>query len=133
MFFKNKESEIKKNSKIKGSGWASASTEMYYNAPVAKRGYIYEFLEKDGSYKNDVLVVSSDGRGYDKIISIIMLGDNPSGYDVVKVNYDGRTRFVHRELVTYCARARLGKCICKVSDKVMADIDTGLARGLGLA
>lgn len=110
----------------------SNDVEMFYNAPVARRGYIFEFLEKDGSHKNDVLVVSSDGRAYDKLISIIMLGDNPSGYDVVKVKYDGRVRYVHRELVTYANRARLGKCICKVSDKVMADIDAGLARGLGL-
>lgn len=106
--------------------------EMFYNAPVARRGYIFEFIEKDGSHKNDVIVVSSDGRAYDKLISIIMIGDNPSGYDVVKVKYNGRVRYVHRELVTYANRVRLGKCICKVSDKVMADIDAGLARGLGL-
>ena len=119
-------------SKNKERVTSNDDVETFYNAPVARRGYIFEFIEKDGSHKNDVLVVSSDGRAYDKLISIIMLGDNPSGYDVVKVKYDGRVRYVHRELVTYCARARLGKCICKVSDKVMADIDAGLARGLGL-
>lgn len=106
--------------------------ETYREAQVARRGWIYEFIEKDGSHKNDVLVVSSDGRAYDKIISIIMIGDNPAGYDVVPIKYQGKTRYVHRELVTYCARARLGKNICKLSDKTMDDIDLGLTRGLGL-
>lgn len=112
--------------------WLNAEPEMYHNAPVARRGYIYEFLEKDGTHKNDVLVVSSEGRAYDRIISIIMLGDNPAGYDVVEIKYNNAKRYAHRELVTYCARARLGKCICKASDKAMNDIDVGLARGLGL-
>lgn len=107
--------------------------ETYREAQVARRGHIFEFLEKDGSHKNDVLVVSSEGRAYDKVISIIMIGDNPSGYDVVSIKYNGKTRYVHRELVTYCRRDRLGKCICKVSDKVMDDINLGLIRGLGLS
>ena len=99
---------------------------------IAKRGYIHEFLEKDGTHKNDVLVVSSDGRSHDKYISIIMVGDNPSGYDVVPVKYNNQERYIHREMVTFCMRGRLGKPICKVSDRTMAEIDAGLIRGLGL-
>lgn len=98
----------------------------------AERGYIYEFIEKDGTHKNDILVISSEGRKYDKIISILMLSDNPAGYDVVSVKYNGRKRFVHRELVTYCRRDRLGKKLCKVSDKVIREIEDGIIRGLGL-
>lgn len=107
--------------------------ETYREAPVARRGWVYEFLEKDGTHKNDVLIVSSDGRAYDKIVSIIMIGDDPSGYDVVPIKYSRITRYVHRELVTYCRRDRLGKSICKISDKTMTDIDLGLVRGLGLS
>ena len=111
---------------------ADREIERYREMTVANRGYIYEFIEKDGTYKNDVLVVSSEGRSHDKMVSIIMIGDNPSGYDIVPVNYNGKKRYVHRELVTYCWRGKLGKPICKVSDKTMAQIDEGLLRGLGL-
>jgi len=106
--------------------------DRFKEMTVANRGYIYEFLEKDGTHKNDVLVVSSEGRSHDKMVNIIMIGDNPSGYDIVPVNYNNRKRFVHRELVTYCWRGRLGRPIAKVSDKTMAAIDEGLLRGLGL-
>jgi hypothetical protein len=111
---------------------ANASISRHKEMQIANRGYIYEFLEKDGTHKNDVLVVSSEGRSHDKMVNIIMIGDNPSGYDIVPVNYNGQKRFVHRELVTYCWRGRLGKAIAKVSDKTMEQIDEGLLRGLGL-
>ena len=110
-----------------------AREDMFKDMQVAHRGCIYEFIEKSGEHKNDVLVVSSEGRSHDKLVSIIMIGDDPSGYDVVAINYNGCERYVHRELVTYCHRKRLGKCIAKVDKNTMIDIDLGLTRGLGLS
>ena len=103
-----------------------------YLGTVAHRGYIYAFIEKDGTHKNDVLIVSSDARSTDKLVSIIMIGDNPEGDDVIKIRYNGRTRYIHRELVTFCKRTRLGDMIAPVSADIMARVDEGLARGLGL-
>lgn len=99
---------------------------------VAHRGYIYEFIEKDGSHKNDVLVVSSEGRAYDKLISTIMVGDNPKGKDIVPISYNGRKRYIHSELVTFAKRERLGELVAVLPMEAMAVIDEGLAQGLGL-
>ena len=96
----------------------------------AERGCIYEFKEKDGTIKNDVLVVSSNARSMDKIISIIMVGDNPAGHDIVPVTYDNRERFIHSELVTYTLRSRLGKKICKIPDTSMSLVTKSMLRGL---
>lgn len=96
----------------------------------AERGCIYEFKEKDGTIKNDVLVVSSNARSMDKMISIIMIGDNPAGHDIVPVKYNNRERYIHSELVTYTVRSRLGKKICKIPDKSMNMVTKSMLRGL---
>ena len=99
---------------------------------VAERGCIYDFIEADGTVKNQVLVVSSDRRSRDRMVSIMMIGDAGMGYDVVTVNYNGQKRFVHCGLPTYCARNRLGRKVCKVSVKTMEAVDMTLACELGL-
>lgn len=96
----------------------------------AERGYIYEFKEKDGTIKNDVLVVSSNARSMDKMISIIMIGDNPAGHDIVPVEYNNKKRYIHSELVTYTVRSRLGKKLYKVPDDSMALVTKSMLRGL---
>ena len=101
---------------------------LYKNS--AERGCIYEFIEKDGTVKNEVLVVSSNARSMDKMISIIMIGDSPAGHDVVPVEYNGKNRYVHSELVTYTNRARLGNKLCKISDDLLDKITKVMIRGL---
>lgn len=106
--------------------------EMDRTLAVAERGCIYDFIEADGTVKNQVLVVSSDRRSRDRMVSIMMIGDAGMGYDVVTVNYNGQKRFVHCGLATYCARNRLGRKVCKVSVKTMEAVDMTLACELGL-
>lgn len=97
----------------------------------ADRGYVFEFLESDGTSNKHALVVSSQERAMDRIINILMVGDSPSGFDVVDVKYDGKKRYVHCGLVTYCSRERLGRRICKVSEQTMSKITICIARQLG--
>lgn len=99
---------------------------------IAERGCIYEFIEKDGTHKNDVLVVSSNSRATDKIISILMLRDGLNGNDVVRIRYNNRDRVVHCGCVTFVDRSRLGGKLAKVSDKVMDDISLFMASQLGI-
>lgn len=95
---------------------------------LAQRGHVYEFIEKDDTIKNRVLVVSSDARAGDRLVSILMLTDSHLGNDVVKVG----KQYVHCGCVTYCARERLGRMIGKVSKQAMEDIDFQLGKELGL-
>jgi hypothetical protein len=99
---------------------------------VAERGCIYDFVESDGTIKNQVLVVSSPRRARDRMVSILMIGDAGMGYDVVTVNYNGQKRFVHCGLTTYCARNRLGRKVCQVSAKTMEAVDMTMASEMGL-
>ena len=46
---------------------------------VAERGCIYDFIESDGTVKNQVLVVSSPRRARDRMVSILMIGDAGMG------------------------------------------------------
>jgi len=98
----------------------------------ADRGCIYEFIETDGTVKNYVLVISSNIRSMDKLISILMLGDSKSGFDVIPIDLMGSIKYVHCGLVTYAARARLGKKIGMVNMDVMGIIDNEIRRNLGI-
>lgn len=99
----------------------------------ADRGYIYEFLESDGTCNDKYcLVVSSQKRAYDNIISILMLGDSRAGLDVVKCNFQGLTKYVHCGLVTYLKRERLGKRVGPFPKKSMDTVDLLMANELGL-
>jgi len=95
---------------------------------LAQRGHVYEFIEKDGTVKNRVLVVSADTRAGDRLVSILMLGDIGFGHDVVKIG----KQYVHCGCVTYCGRDRLGRMIGKASKQAMEDVDFMLAKELGL-
>ena len=100
---------------------------------AADRGYIYEFLEADGVCNDKYcLVVSSQKRAYDNIISILMLSDSRAGLDVVKCNFQGKTKYVHCGLVTYLKRERLGTRVCPFPKKAMDTVDLLIANELGL-
>lgn len=99
---------------------------------AAERGWIYEFLEADGTTNKYVLVVSSQKRANDRMISILMLGDSCAGYDVVRVGFEGGNKYLHCGMVTYTARTRLGKKMYKVAKKTMENVDFLIADNLGL-
>lgn len=100
---------------------------------AADRGYIYEFLETTGEHEGKYcVVVSSQKRAYDKLVSILMLGDSRAGYDVVKFGFQGEIKYVHAGLVTYARRDRLGKRICPFPKKALDTVDLLMANELGL-
>lgn len=99
----------------------------------ADRGYIYEFLEADGAHEGKYcVVVSSQKRAYDKLVSILMINDTRAGYDVVKFSFQGETKYVHAGLITYVRRDRLGKRITEFPKKAMSSVDLLMANELGL-
>lgn len=98
----------------------------------ANRGSIYEFLEKDGSVRNYVLVVSGQQRATDKLITILMLGNSPAGADVVKIDFNGEPRYLHCGMMTYCARVKLGKKLMTLDEDAMSKVNAELAKQLGL-
>ena len=104
----------------------------YFTAP-AERGQIREFIEKDETIKNCVLVVSSNERKYDKIVSIIMLRAIPTGSDTVRIpSDDGGTYYASCGLVTYVHRSRLGAVKALLTEEKMAEIDERIADNLGI-
>lgn len=96
----------------------------------AYRGKIYQFLSKEGTESDrKVLVISSDNRSTDKLVSILMLGDIESGADTIEV-MEGK--YVHCGLVTYCERRRLGEEFGTLPTPIMEEIDKGIRSQLGM-
>lgn len=93
----------------------------------AIRGKIFRFLEKDGTSYKLCLVISSNMRQTDKIISILMLGTR-DGSDSIQV-MEGF--YIHTGLVTYCDRKRLGDEVADVDQRTMSEIEKGIAYSLG--
>jgi len=100
----------------------------------AKRGYLYLFHDKTAKWKDKyVIVVSSDIRASDKMCSVIVLGDNRAGIDVVSVEVpDVGVKYAHCGMVTYLKRSCLTSEICEISEKVMEDIDQQMLIQYGL-
>ena len=103
-----------------------------YKIQVAERGGIFRFIEKDGTEKHLVLVVSDDSRKTDKRISTIMLGSNSQGNDVVCLEVEDKIWYVHCGMVSFSLRNRLGERVGTASDSVMEDVDTGILKAMGL-
>ena len=101
----------------------------------AKRGHIYLFEDANAQWKEKyVLVVSDDTRQTDKIVSIVVLGDNNRGVDVVAVDIPNvGTKYAHTGMITYIGRYKLSKDLGQVSKKKMDLIDTHILRHYGLA
>lgn len=95
----------------------------------AIRGTIYQFLSKEGTSDRNVLVISSNSRSTDKLISILMLGDIENGADTIEV-MEGK--YVHCGLVTYCARGRLGEEVATLPEAIMNEVDKGIMSQLGI-
>lgn len=102
---------------------------------IVKRGYIYEFNPKtEFAGKAFALAVSSNARGADNIVSIIILSQNPSTECIQLANsqFPEGVMYCNCGKVTCTERARLIREISKVSDKKMSKIDLLIGNALGI-
>lgn len=108
------------------------NTDVY--TLFAKRGYLYLFHDRNAQWTDKyVVVVSSDNRASDKMVSIIVLGDNRAGVDVVPVNIPNvGTKYAHCGMITYIQRQKLTEEICELPEATMDKIDEQLLVQLGL-
>ena len=100
-----------------------------------RRGHIYELIERDGSHKNDILIVSSDDRNFnDKMLSCIRINNSHRGVgrDIVVIQYQKQIKMVHAQLVTYVYRDQIGKELGTVTDQQMYEISEIMKEGLAL-
>lgn len=100
-----------------------------------KRGHVYEFDPKtEFTSKAYALAVSSDSRGSDNIVSIIILSLNYTA-ECVQINnsqFPEGTLYCNCGKVTHTERYRLTKEVTKVSERKMSKIDTLIANALGI-
>lgn len=101
------------------------------NIIKATKKSIYRFVNGQDTEKY-ILAISDDYRCMDKIISILMLGDSPIGRDVVQIDGNFGSKFVHCEMVTYCKRDQIGEKVGEISDELMEKIEDKIIRGLGI-
>lgn len=106
-------------------------TSEYGKEIPAERGYVYEFIEKNGDIKNDVLVISDNSRKLDAVCSIIMLTTKPNLYSV-KAEYNGEIYYINTGMITFAKRARLGKKLYKLDDETMEKVNENVCNNLGL-
>lgn len=104
------------------------------NTEMIKRGYIYKWRE--GKYdERNVLVVSANHRGNEKLISVLMFGSYSEGRDVVEIKNDilGDTRYLHCGMLTYVGRQDLSESpTAQISEKKMAQVEKQLCIQLGI-
>lgn len=99
----------------------------------AEYGCIYEWYKEEGDNILYCVVVSSNVRAMDKIISILFLSPTKGhGADVVPVNIAGEKLFAHADLVTYTKREYIHRKMGKVSKDTMKKITTRILVSLNL-
>ena len=101
---------------------------------AAHRGWIYKFNDTEGNdLKRYALVVSSEERKYDNVVSIILLSDNRCYQgDEVKIRVNGIDYYAHCGNVTYCKRYQLGTKVGICEPIIMMRIDAKIPGQLGL-
>ena len=99
----------------------------------AKRGYIYRFDDNKNSHERYMLVVSSDTRATDKVVSVIMFGDSFLGHDVVKITNEAiGVKYLHCGMITYTKREFLTEEVGKISAEELKAVEDILCRELSL-
>lgn len=101
---------------------------------ITKRGGIYKWREGMTDEKN-VLVVSSDSRGNERFVSVLMFGNSSVGKDVVEFNYEslGDYKYVHCGMLTYVLREEMAdQPFVTAREKTMAIVDRHLCSQLGI-
>lgn len=99
------------------------------------RGNIYEFINKDGEPNGKALVISSQKRCRDNLVSILKLSPVGNGTDAVAIAYnsqEGIYWYVHCGCVSYAYKDKLGKRTGEVSEQKMREIDDRIREQLGL-
>lgn len=98
------------------------------------KGHIYKFDNGHIDGFRYVLVVGSEHRAADKMVSILMLGDTGIGHDVVKLSVPEHKIpfFVHCGMVTYTRREFLLEEVCEIPEEKMNKIERIMANELDL-
>lgn len=106
---------------------------------VAKKGNIFEFIDvnpavHDNGFPKFALIVGSDSRCQDNVVSTIMLSTSYAGRDAIPVGeFDGfGTLYAKCGKVTFCRRVQLGEYIKTVNAHTMRQIDEKIVENLGL-
>lgn len=99
----------------------------------AKRGHIYRFDDSKNSYERYVLVVSSNTRATDRIVSVIMFGDSFLGHDVVKITSEEiGVKYLHCGMLTYTKREFLVEEIGQISTEELKAVENTLCHELSI-
>ena len=111
---------------------SSSNNEIF--SISAKRGFVYRFTDDHAKWTDKyVLVVSSDSRRTDKLVSILVLGDSSAGEDVVPVKVPNvGTMYAHCGMITYIGRQLLSEEICQVAKATMTQINHMMLKQYGL-
>ena len=104
---------------------------------LAERGFIYKWQNPHSlnEHYNYALVVSSNARSMDNLISILFLSTmrtSGHGNDMVPVKVNGEKMCVHADLVTYTKREYLVQKMGPVSEEVMQKVELRMASSLDL-
>lgn len=107
---------------------------------IALKGYIYEFLDKDGTTKgNHILIVSSNSHRLDKFVNMIMLSDFNNGEneaDTVALTYMHNNvpcvKYAKCGAITYCLRERVGKVVTSLDKESLDNVMLGISSVIGI-
>ena len=94
------------------------------------RGEIYEYLSAKGEYRS-ALVVGSNDRANDRVISVLLLSEEQRGSYTVPV-VCGQMMYTHCDMVSYAFEDRLGNYVRTATDAEMEAVDRMMADALGL-
>lgn len=100
---------------------------------AAENGFIYDFIEKNGTTHKMALVIQNDKRTEDNLVSILLLGTRKGMSDTIPIKLDGIYYYVHCGMVTYCPRNYLGRRVAQVSTDIINRIRKNIAWQLGLS
>jgi mRNA-degrading endonuclease toxin of MazEF toxin-antitoxin module len=110
---------------------------MMHTAPDGKegreilRGEIYEYMSAKGEYRT-ALVVGSNDRANDRVISVLLLSEEQRGNYTVPV-VCGQMMYTHCDMVSYAFEDRLGNYVRTATDAEMEAVDNMIADALGLS
>lgn len=93
-----------------------------------RRGYIYDYVVKEGDTR-PAIVVSSDFRAGDDVLNVIVLSTERKTIRDVLV---GGCYYADPCTVSFAWSTRIGECICGTTEYEMEFLDSEIVRCLGL-
>lgn len=130
---KDKESDIKRNAE----GYNDPTAYQAIVACDGKegreifRGEIYEYQSAKGEYRT-ALVVGSNDRANDRVVSVLLLSEDQRGKYSVPV-VCGQMMYTHCDMVSYAFEDRLGNYVRTATEAEMEAVDNMMADALGLS